>query len=115
MESMLTISQVERPLDGGSGCKPPALCDPPNASGDCSDPPDTVENVVDLSTVTCGCGYGYYKPDGTWVSGAAVRAGRAPLKSEVWPMASKSRVSEPTASEIPSQVRQYGVCWNACQ
>jgi hypothetical protein len=38
----------------------------------------------DLSTVTCGCGNGYFKPDKEWVSGAAVRAGQAPPKPTSW-------------------------------
>jgi len=33
-----------------------------------------------LSILTCGCGTGYYKPDGRWVSGEDVRAGLAPPK-----------------------------------
>lgn len=62
----------------------------------CDKPPPTENGTVDLSTVTCPCGFGYYKPDGTWISGDIVRAGRAPTKSG-------SMLTPSTPSEIPSQ------------
>jgi|UniRef100_A0A8H7N2F9 hypothetical protein len=33
-----------------------------------------------LSIVTCGCSYGYYHKDRSWVSGADVRAGLFPTR-----------------------------------
>ena len=33
-----------------------------------------------LATITCDCGYGYFRGDGTWVSGADVRAGLLPMR-----------------------------------
>lgn len=39
---------------------------------------------AEVAEMTCGCGFGYYKPDGTWVAGDLVRAGKAAKKPEAW-------------------------------
>jgi hypothetical protein len=56
--------------DGPQGCKP----QPPK-------PDDS--SIIDLFKITCACGYGYYKPDRTWIPGSEVRAGRASPKENV--------------------------------
>ena len=32
----------------------------------------------ELLSITCSCGFGYFMPDGSWISGDDVRAGIAP-------------------------------------
>jgi hypothetical protein len=59
--------------DGSSGCKP-----------DVPDPPEEMDFETELSKVSCACGFGYFKPDKTWVSGADVRHGRAPPQPASW-------------------------------
>lgn len=36
--------------------------------------------AAQLSAITCDCGYGYFRKDASWVSGADVRAGRMPTR-----------------------------------
>jgi len=43
-----------------------------------------------LLLLTCGCGFGYFTRERAWVSGADVRAGKAPPRPGMYVPASES-------------------------
>ncbi|KAF2179335.1 hypothetical protein K469DRAFT_716340 [Zopfia rhizophila CBS 207.26] len=63
------MDPCDNPGDGSQGCRKPTI------------PPHPDNEPVDLSKITCSCGFGYFKylqDEDSWVSGADVRAGREP-------------------------------------
>lgn len=67
------ISDCEKNRQRGS-----SACGPPQPQPDPSPNAPDPAKKDELLSITCSCHFGYFMPDGSWVSGVDVRAGRAP-------------------------------------
>ncbi|KAL3436877.1 hypothetical protein BDV09DRAFT_183831 [Aspergillus tetrazonus] len=63
--------------------RPPTSPRPPAPTPNCTHNCGPIEQAgVDWRHWTCRCGYGYYTPEGVWISGFDVRNGLQPPRDQ---------------------------------